>query len=179
MRSTTHGWIAATAVAISLFGYVVCEAQVARQDAATAIRGTWSGTQSGDKPFDEVTHYGTVTVIITESTVVRRWALPAGAVPGTAVMRGTNVSLSEEKDANGKTWEIEKYSYVLRPAASPMQIDLAAVDADGRKWVFKGILDLEADRLTICYDTPESPRPKDFPRTPGGSTLWTLQRVKR
>jgi len=180
MMDARRTCVGVAAFAVSLFGWAVsCEAQQVSKEVATAIRGSWRGTQSGDEPFDKFCPYGTFNVIITESTVDRRWKLPVGAVPGSAVMRGTNVSLDEEKDSGGQIWEIEKYTYILQTDRSPIRIDLTAVDATGKKWVFNGIVDLQSDRLAICYDMPGSARPTGFPKTPGGTTLWTLQREKK
>lgn len=175
-----YRWVGAAAFAVGLFGGTMsCEAQPGHKELVSGIRGSWRGTQSGDKPFDEVRKYGVFNVIITESRVVRRWKLYAGVVPGSVAMRGTNVFLDEERDSSGQIWEIEKYSYVLHTGTTPVGIDLTAVDNEGKKYVFKGIVDLQPDRLAICYDMPESARPIDFPKNPDGTTLWTLQREKK
>jgi uncharacterized protein (TIGR03067 family) len=119
------------------------------------------------------------TVRIDESTFVRRQKLPAGAVPGSFYLAGTNARMGDEKDSSGQQWVIVTFSYVLHTETTPTGIDLSVVDDKGTRYLFKGIADLQSDRLAICYSEPGGARPKGCARMPDGGGLSTLRREKQ
>ncbi len=168
MQIGTSRWIGGSVVcAIIMFaGGVRCEAAPVSNQVATLLRGSWCVADSEE------------TVNISESALVRRWKAPEGFMPP-FIHVGTNAEMGSEKDATGRYWGIETYSYVLHTDATPMAIDLAVVDEKGVKYLFKGIFDLQSDRLLICYSTPGGARPKDFAKSQDGCILLTLQREKK
>lgn len=70
--------------------------------------------------------------------------------------------------------------YVLRPAKSPREIDLEAIDDSGKdqpKRMTRGIYRWEGERLTLCLGDTDQPRPTDFTTSPGtGRILLVLER---
>jgi len=70
--------------------------------------------------------------------------------------------------------------YVLRPAKSPREIDLEAIDDSGKdrpKRMTRGIYRWEGERLTLCLGDADQPRPADFTTSPGtGRILLVLER---
>ena len=84
--------------------------------------------------------------------------------------------MGSEKDTEGNDVIVATYSYILRTGTNPMEIDLTVVDAGGTKYLFKGICELQSDRLRICYSTHGFARPREFAKDQIGCVLFRLQR---
>jgi uncharacterized protein (TIGR03067 family) len=112
-------------------------------------------------------------------------------VPGRAETAPLTVRVTGDKwtyVVNGQ--EQRTYRLTLNPAASPKEIDLLMLGADGEPLVrpggplvgaevrLHGVYSVEKDRATVVLVPGSEPRPKSVDE-PGDAQTLTLERVKR
>ena len=146
---------------------------------AAAIRGNWRVVPP-DTTKAKSTDADQLTMRIGETNLVRKMAIPPGFVPP-LISIGTNAKMTCETNANGKIFAIETFTYRVNARTSPMAIDLTLIDDVGKEYLFKGIFQLQSNKLTICYSTPDVERPKDFAENPNdfSRVKLTFERDKK
>lgn len=75
---------------------------------------------------------------------------------------------------NGGVWTSRM---TLAPGKKPRQVDAVYSNGVAKGKTVRGIYKIEGNKIICCYAQLGDERPKDFSGT-GGTTLYTLQRVK-
>ena len=68
--------------------------------------------------------------------------------------------------------------YRLRPGANPKEMEIVRTLANGTVWQFRGIYDLQGDRMLVALGGPQDPPAKQFRRTSGVEFAVEMKRQK-
>lgn len=75
--------------------------------------------------------------------------------------------------------DAKRYAAVLRPDASPKEVDLTMLDRAGKPtpFVLRGIYELDRNRARVATAPGTDPRPTTFD-APNDGTVWLLHRIE-
>lgn len=68
--------------------------------------------------------------------------------------------------------------FEVRPAANPKQMEIVRTLSNGTVWKFRGVYDLQGDRLLVALGGPQDPPAKEFRRTSGVEFAVEMKRQK-